>query len=77
MKTFLSKKGFRVVGEFHCRGFDTFGPLLLMGGIHRQHPNQRDRNHAEEFARQLGASFHAVEPGDSVMFGGGRSALAT
>lgn len=42
-----------VVGEFCCRGWDTVGPLWLMGGINRHHPNQADLDRAREFARQL------------------------
>jgi flavodoxin len=42
-----------VVGEFSCRGWDTVGPLWLMGGINRRHPNPTDVDRAKEFARQL------------------------
>lgn len=53
LKARLKQKGFNVVTEYHCRGFDTFGPLWLFGGIHRRHPDQRDQERAAEFARQL------------------------
>ncbi len=53
LKTRLSKRGIDVVGEFHCRGFDTVGPLWLLGGLNRQHPDQRDLYNAAEFARTL------------------------
>lgn len=49
----LKKKGLNVIAEFHCRGFDTFGPLWLFGGLNCRHPNQADRKHAAEFARRL------------------------
>lgn len=42
-----------VVDEFSCRGWDTVGPLWLMGGINRRHPNRNDVDRAREFARQL------------------------
>lgn len=42
-----------VVAEFSCRGWDTVGPLWLMGGINRRHPNRTDVDRAKEFARQL------------------------
>jgi flavodoxin len=42
-----------VVGEFSCRGWDTVGPLWLMGGINRRHPNHADVDRAKAFARQL------------------------
>lgn len=33
LKTVLAKKGYDVIGEFACRGFDTWGPLWLIGGL--------------------------------------------
>lgn len=45
-----SRKGFEVVGEFHCRGHDSWGPLWLAGGIHRRHPDGRDLDRASRFA---------------------------
>jgi flavodoxin len=49
----LRRKGFEVVGEFHCRGFDSWGPLRLGGGINRRHPNERDLARAAAFARAM------------------------
>ena len=53
VKNVLAKKGYRVIGEFSCRGFDTWGPLWLTGGLHRAHPDERDFQRAREFARQV------------------------
>lgn len=53
LKVSLARKGVDVVGEFHCRGFESFGPLWLMGGIHRRHPDGRDLQLAAEFAKGL------------------------
>ena len=52
----LVKQGCKVVSEFCCRGWDTVGPLWLMGGINRKHPNTNDLNRAKEFARLLTTS---------------------
>lgn len=49
----LTQKGCQVLSEFCCRGWDTVGPLWLLGGINRQHPNVKDLNRAREFAQQL------------------------
>lgn len=51
LKSLLMKKGCDVIGEFHCRGFDTVGPLWLVGGINRRHPDERDLERAASFAR--------------------------
>ncbi len=49
----LRKKGFDVVDGFHCSGFDTVGPLRLLGGLNRRHPDDRDLANAQAFALQL------------------------
>jgi len=56
LKRLLARKGFDVVGEFACRGFDTWGPLWLTGGLNRKHPDARDLERARAFARHLAAA---------------------
>lgn len=53
LKNKLSRKGFDVVGEFSCRGYDTVGPLWLVGGLNRGHPDDADLLQAANFARRL------------------------
>jgi flavodoxin len=50
LKAVLVKKGCRVIGEFSCRGFDTWGPLWLTGGLNKRHPDERDIQRARAFA---------------------------
>lgn len=49
----LQHKGFDIVGEFSCRGLDTFGATIIVGGINRGRPNEEDLKQAEDFARAL------------------------
>lgn len=49
----LQQKGFNIVGEFSCRGFDTSRPAKIIGGINRGRPNEKDLKQAEDFARGL------------------------
>lgn len=56
LRRLLARKGFRVVGEFACRGFDTWGPLWLAGGLNRRHPDDRDLARARDFARRMAAA---------------------
>jgi flavodoxin len=56
LRRVLSAKGCRVVGEFSCRGWDTVGPLFLLGGINRKHPNRHDVERAKRFAAEVAAS---------------------
>ena len=53
LKSRLLRKGFEIIGEFHCSGYDTVGPLLLLGGLNRRHPDNRDLENAALFAQQL------------------------
>ena len=46
-------RGCRVVGVYRCRGFDTFGPFKLVGGIAKGHPTQEEIDGAVQFYRSL------------------------
>lgn len=49
----LTEKGMPVIGTFACRGWDTWLPLRLVGGLNKGHPDERDLLDAEAFARRL------------------------
>lgn len=49
----LKKKGFKIVGEFSCRGWDTNGWLAKIGGINKNHPDEKDIEDARKFAKKL------------------------
>jgi len=49
----LRRKGFDVIGEFSCRGYDTSRAAMIVGGINRGRPNTRDLQQAEDFAGRL------------------------
>jgi flavodoxin len=53
LKEKLQSKGFNIVGEFNCAGFDTYGPLKIVGGINKGRPNENDLKQAEAFAQSL------------------------
>lgn len=49
----LQAKGFRIIGEFNCNGFNTNSFLRFFGGINKGRPNAKDLRKAEEFALKL------------------------
>ena len=53
LKEELRRKGFDIIGEFSCRGYDTSRAAMIVGGINRGRPNARDLQQAEDFARRL------------------------
>lgn len=57
VKEKLKEKGFNVAGSFSCRGFDTFGPFKLVGGIAKGRPNNKDERKAKDFAGNLIKNF--------------------
>jgi|WetSurMetagenome_2_1015567.scaffolds.fasta_scaffold108148_3 flavodoxin len=62
----LESKGFNIVGEFNCTGFDTYGALKIFGGIQKGHPNEDDLNQAEAFALSLKQPSESVVKGSEI-----------
>jgi len=53
LKEKLRRKGFDVIAEFSCRGYDTSRAAMILGGINRGRPDARDLRQADDFARRL------------------------
>jgi len=49
----LQSKGYMIVDEFSCAGFNTNSFIKLFGGINKGRPNAQDLKRAEEFAQSL------------------------
>jgi flavodoxin len=49
----LQSKGYLIVGEFSCKGFNTNSFLKFFGGMNKGRPNAEDLKHAEAFAQNL------------------------
>ena len=45
----VREKSAQVVGSFGCKGYDTFGPFKLVGGICKGRPNETDLKNACDF----------------------------
>ena len=48
-----AKKNCRVLGEYGCKGFDTYGPFKLVGGIAKGHPDASDIDGAVKFYEDM------------------------
>lgn len=57
----LQSKGYLIVGEFGCLGFNTNSFLKFFGGMNKGRPNVEDLKHAEEFAQNLKAKLQKSE----------------
>ncbi|MBI9011763.1 MAG: flavodoxin family protein [Clostridiales bacterium] len=49
----LESKGYFIVGEFSCKGFNTNSFLKFIGGMNKGRPNCEDLKNAKEFALNL------------------------
>jgi len=54
LRDILIKKGFDIIGEFHCKGFADYNILkYLFGGVNKGRPNKKDLKSARAFAKKL------------------------
>ena len=60
----LEASGHEVLGHYQCKGFDTFGPFKLIGGLAKGHPDQADIEGCRSFlCGILSKSMAAAEKG--------------
>lgn len=48
----IISRGGTVLGDYCCRGFNTYGIWKVVGGISKGHPNQRDKDNAMNFVNE-------------------------
>lgn len=53
LRSILQSKGWEIVGEFSCIGFNTNSFLKLFGGMNKNRPNEADIQSVREFASGL------------------------
>ena len=53
LKTILENKGFKIIGEFGCKGYNTNSVLKYFGGMNKGCPNDEDIKNAEIFGKNL------------------------
>ncbi len=53
MKQEALKRGAVVTGEYGCRGYNTYGPWKLLGGMNKSHPTQEELEGAVCFYETL------------------------
>jgi flavodoxin len=53
LRDLLTARGYEIVGEFACKGWDTYSIFKYIGGINKGRPNGEDLENAAAFARSL------------------------
>lgn len=52
-ESILKEKRASIIGKFGCKGYDTFGPFKMLGGISKGHPDEKDLQDAVNFMSGL------------------------
>jgi flavodoxin len=53
LRSKLQSRGYIIIDEFSCAGFNTNSFLRFLGGMNKGRPNAEDLKNAEEFAQNL------------------------
>jgi len=53
IREITQKKKCLELGAYHCKGFDTFGPFKVVGGIAKGHPTEEEIKAAVDFYKGL------------------------
>ena len=62
----LMAKGFKILGEFSCKGFDTYGIIRWIGGINKGRPDENDLKEARRFAMGVMEKLRRMVEGSSI-----------
>jgi flavodoxin len=62
----LKAKGYIVIGEFGCAGWNTNTFLKYFGGLNKGRPNAEDVKNAEEFARDMKETMQSPLPHENL-----------
>ena len=55
IKKIVADRGAECLGSYGCRGFNTYGPLKLIGGMNKSNPNEDELKEAVDFVKKLKA----------------------
>ena len=53
IKEIALKKDAVILGEYGCRGYNTYGPWKLIGGMNKSHPTENELQECVEFFEKL------------------------
>ena len=53
MKEIAIKKEATILGEYGCKGYNTYGPWKVIGGMNKKHPTEEEIMSAIAFFEEL------------------------
>lgn len=57
IKDIALERGCECIGSYGCKGYNTYGPLKLIGGMNKKNPTEDELQKAVEFIRQIEADY--------------------
>ncbi|MFW6103275.1 MAG: hypothetical protein ACOC7M_03135, partial [Chloroflexota bacterium] len=61
LRRIVQNKGIQVLGEFDCKGFDTYGIWGRFGGVAKGHPKEEELQDARTFVRDIHQRYKSEE----------------
>jgi len=56
IKAITDRKKCKCLGTYFCKGFDTYGPFKLIGGLNKGRPNEKEIDGSVAFLKNLASS---------------------
>lgn len=53
IKSLAHERNATILGEYGCRGYNTYGPWKMIGGMNKQHPTEYEIDNAVNFFASL------------------------
>ncbi len=53
LKKIIQDRGFNIIGNWACKGYDSCGVFILSGGINKDNPDNKDLESARQFALEM------------------------
>lgn len=53
IQNIVQEKGCECIGSYGCKGFNTYGPLKLIGGMNKKNPTEDELQNAVYFVKQI------------------------
>ena len=53
IENIVLERGCECIGSYGCKGYNTYGPLKLIGGMNRKNPTEDELKNAVEFVKQI------------------------
>lgn len=57
IKNIVIRNGCECLGSYGCKGFNTYGPLKLIGGMNKSNPSENEINEAIKFVKEIEAHY--------------------